>query len=413
MSARAGTWSLRRCLTMRVLGLVIIGWCATIGFAGWLLTHEMNEMFDEELQALAEATTLVLEASETGTIPRHLGVKTQDGERVLRLLSGTAIEPPAPWPAFHEDGFHDAAGWRVLRATVEGTVIEAAHSVAWRREEMIESAYAFLLLVLPLVALLLWGLRRTTGEATAPVAALARTVSTRRADDFSPVAAEQLPTELLPLADAYNAHLSRIDAFRRSEQEFVANAAHELRTPLAVIRGRLELSADPDATAAVPTIDALTRRVERLLQMSRIEAGVGIGSGPADIVRIVHLVIDELRQQDRHSIRFDDGDLERLMVALDPDALAILLRNLLENAIDHGEGVVQVNLSANGVMAISNPTRGAGLEVERFGKGEISGGVGLGLSIIHSLCRAMNIHPDFRIEDGKARFELGLPVADV
>lgn len=410
MNAGSGPWSLRQRLTWRVLGLVIIGWLATMGFAAWALNHEINEMFDEELQALVETTVLLVETAERGAIPRHLGVETRDGERVLRLLSDSASEPVAPWPTLAIDGFHDAAGWRILRVTVEGRVIEAAHAVAWRREEMLETASAFLFLVLPLVALLLWGLRQITAEATAPIAGLASAVAARRADDFSPVAAASLPRELLPLADAYNAHLFRIEAFRRSEQDFVANAAHELRTPLAVIRGRLELSTDADATAAVPMIDALTRRVERLLQMSRIEAGVVLGTGPADALRILLLLTEELRRQGRHPIRFDDCDLERLMVSIDPDALAILLRNLLENAVEHGAGVVDVRLGEDGGLTIRNPTTVASLDLERFGKGDASGGLGLGLSIIQSLCCAMNIHLVFSIAEGEARFELQLPV---
>jgi two-component system OmpR family sensor kinase len=410
MRGPAGTWSLRQRLTWRVLGLVLIGWCATIGFAAWFLNHEMNEMFDEELQALVETTALLVETSEAGAIPRHLGVETRDRERVLRLLRANTPEPAAPWPALATDGFHDAEGWRILRRTVAGTVIEAAHAVAWRREEMRETASAFLLLVLPLVALLLWGLRRITAEATAPIAALAGTVAARRADDYSPVAAASLPRELLPLADAYNAHLSRIEAFRQSEQDVIANAAHELRTPLATIRGRLELSPDPDATATVPMIDALTRRVERLLQMSRIEAGVGLGTGPADAIRILRLLTDELRRPARHPIRFDDSDLERLMVSLEPDALAIVLRNLLENAVEHGSGMVDVRLKPDGRLTIRNPTAMTSLSLDRFGKGDRSAGLGLGLSIIQSLCRAMNLDLAFRIDDGEARFDLHLPI---
>lgn len=410
MSVTGGTWSLRQRLTWRVLGLVIIGWCATLGLAAWVLNHEMNEMFDEELQALVETTVLFLEASETGAIPRHLGVETRNGERVLRVLSDSATEPVAPWAVLDTDGFHDASGWRILRATAGDTVIEAAHAVAWRREEMVETGMAFLALVLPLVTLLIWGLRRITAAATSPIARLAAAVGARRADDYTPVPGDALPRELLPLAEAYNTHLARIEDFRRSEREFVANAAHELRTPLAAIRGRLELSSDPDATAVVPMIDALTRRSERLLQLSRIEAGVGLGTGPADIVRILRLLLDEMRGHGLHPVRFDDSDMDRLLVAVDPDALAILLRNLLENAAEHGSGVVNVRLQEDGTLTIRNPTTVVSLDLERFSKGEASGGLGLGLSIIRALCRAMQIPLSFGITAGEARFSLALPV---
>lgn len=409
MSGAGGTWSLRRRLTRRVLGLVLIGWCATLGLAAWVLNHEMNEMFDAELQTLVETTALYLEAAETGAIPRHLGVGTGDGERVLRLLSQGAAAPAAPWPALGAEGFHDAAGWRILRVTVAGTVIEAAHAIAWRREEVLETAAAFLVLVLPLVVLLIWGVRRISAAATAPIMGLAAMVGARRADDYTPVPGGGLPRELLPLAEAYNLHLARIAAFRRSERDFVANAAHELRTPLAVIRGRLELSADPEALAVVPMIDALTRRSERLLQLSRIEAGVGLGTGPADALRILRLLLDEMRGQGRHPVRFDDSDLDRLLVAVDPDALAILLRNLLENAIEHGSGIVDLRLQADGTLTIRNPTTAASLDLERFAKGQASGGLGIGLSIIRALCGAMQIPLSFGIAAGEARFTLALP----
>ena len=127
-------WSLRRRLTGRVIGLVMLGWLATIGLSVWVLNHEMNEMFDEELRALVETTVLFLDASQHGAIPLQLGVETRDGERVLRILPN-ALPPlaetrDAPWPPLSEDGLHDAPGWRILRFTAEGAVIEAASGKA-------------------------------------------------------------------------------------------------------------------------------------------------------------------------------------------------------------------------------------------------------------------------------------------
>lgn len=409
---KAGTpWSLRRRLTGRVLGLVVTGWLATIGLAALILGHEMNDMFDDELAALVETTVLSLDATGGRAIPRHMGVQTSTGERVLRILPGTGAPPPAPWPELDEDGLHDAPGWRILRATVEGTVIEAAHATAWRRDEISETALAFLVPVVPLIALLLWGLRRTASEATAPVSRLAAAVSARKPDDFSSLHAGDLPDELLPLAGAFGGHLLRIEAFRQAERDFVANAAHDLRTPLAVIRGRLQLSADPDAAATVPVIDALTRRLERLLQVSRLEAGASLGRGPADLVRILRLLIDDLRPRSRHRLHLDDGDLETLMIAADPDAVAILLSNLLENAVEHGSGEVRLRLAGDGTLTVENPTPARTLAAGRFEKGVASSGLGLGISIIEAVARAMNAPLSCEIGQGRAKFELRFPLA--
>lgn len=390
MTARR-PWSLRRRLTGRVLALVTGAWLATIALSALVLDHEMNEMFDEELQALVETTVLYLDTAQAAAIPRTIGVETGNGERVLRILSPDRAASPAPWPALADDGFHDAPGWRILRASAEGVVIEAAHATDWRREEMLEAASAFLVLALPLVLMLIWGLRQTVAEATAPVARLAGAVAARGPDDLSPTGAQGLPQEVQPLADALDAYLARIDALRRSEREFIANAAHELRTPLAAMRNRLALSTDTDAPVTIATIDALTRRVERLLQLSRLESGLGLGRGPADLVRILRLLLADVALRARQPLRFDDADLETLMVAADPDALAILLRNLIENALDHGTGPVQIKLTQAGTLTIENPADHPILPETRHSPGPASPGTGLGLSIVRDLARAMQV----------------------
>lgn len=411
MTAPDRPWSLRRRLTGRVLLLVIGGWLATIALSAAVLNHEMNEMFDEELAALVETTVLFLDTAPNGSFPRTLGVETNDGERVLRILAPDQPAATAPWAALSRDGFHDAVGWRVLRQTAEGAVIEAAHATTWRREELLEAASALILLALPLIAGLLWGLRRIVARATTPVARLAQAVDGRNPDDLSPVGASGLPRELRPLAKAFDSYLTRIGALRQAERDFVANAAHELRTPLATLRSRLELSADPDAVAAVSTVDALTRRVERLLQLSRLEAGVGIGRGPADLIRILRLLIDEVRPRARHAIRFDDNDKESLQVAADADALAILLRNLIENALEHGSGEVRIQVTTDGVVTIENPTLAPPRLGGRFDRDERSSGAGLGLSIVYALANAMEVKLIQYHDRGGMRFEMTFDVA--
>jgi two-component system OmpR family sensor kinase len=398
----AKPWSLRRRLTGRVLALVTLGWLATIALAALVLDHELNEMFDEELQALAQTTVLFLDASGTAAIPREIGVETNDGDRILRILSDTAPEPPAPWPALDRDGFADVAGWRVLRVSAEGAVIEVAHALSWRREEMLETASSFLLLILPLIGLVVWALGRGLTQGLAPVETLAHEMDQRTPDDLSPLATQGLPLELQPMVAGMNGYVARVDALRRSERQFVGNAAHELRTPVAAIRARLDLSDDPEARAAVPMLDALTRRVDRLLQLARSEAGLGLGQGPADLVQVLRLLIDDVRRDAPFAIRFDDSDLDRLMVAVDVDALAILIRNALENAIQHGTGPVQVLLTPDAVLTLRNPTPLTAFHDAPFHKSAGSQGAGLGLSIMAGLARSMGVRLEKTIRDGQA-----------
>lgn len=410
MTRPASSWSLRRRLTTRVLWLVTGTWLATVMLSALVLDREMKEMFDDELSALVGTTILYLDTTHPETIPRTLGVQTNNGERVLRILSPDATATPAPWPELTSDGFHDAPGWRILRQRAEGMVIEAAHATTWRREEMTEAGAVFFALALPLIGLLLWTLLRLVAQATAPITRLAGKVSARGPDDLSPFGASDLPDEVLPLATALNEYLARIDALRRSERDFIANAAHELRTPLATLRNRLEQSPDAEARAAVGSVDALARRVERLLQLSRQEAGLGLERKPSDLIRILRLLVEELAPRARNPIRLDDGDLDRLIVAADPDALAILLRNLIENALEHGTGEVRIVIASSGRLVIENPAEKPRLSTTRHAPGPASPGAGLGLSIVRALAQAMNVPVVETTGDDTVRVELRFEV---
>ncbi len=408
----SGQWSIRRRLSRRVLGLVALAWLATILLATLFLNTEINEMLDEELQAVAETTVLYLDATPGQVIPRSIGVKPDDnGERVLRILRPGDPVPDTPWPVLTSDGFHHAGGWRVLRVTAENAVIEVAQNDAWRREEMFEAASAFLVLILPMIGLLLLGLRVTFRQGFAPLERLAGTIAGRSPADLSPLEGEDLPQELKPLAEGLNQYVARIDDLRQAERQFIANASHEMRTPVAAIRARLDLFTDPEARAALPLLDSLTRRVERLMQLSRSEAGLGLGRGPADLVQITRLLIREVGRAGAHPIRFDDGDHEQMPVAADPDALAILIRNLLENAVEHGSGPVEVRIHS-GAITIQNPATAAEFRDHPFDKRPGSSGSGLGLAIVQQLAAALGVGLEKRVTPDMAAITLRFPVPE-
>ncbi len=398
---QARNWSLRRHLTRGVISTVAVAWLLTILIALWSIDRELREALDAELAMVAETTLLTLETADGPVVPRLVGVSTDDSERVLRISGLGGGGSVAPWGVVAGDGLADSQGWRVIRLTGDHAVVEAAQRLRWRREETAEAAAALLVLVLPMTALLLWGIRRTIRRGLASAERFAQTVGQRRPDDLSPVAAVDLPEELTPLAQALNGYLARIDRLRQGERRFVAHAAHELRTPLAAIRARLQV-AGGGQDQAVTMVDALTCRLDRLLQLSRSDSGLGAERGPSDLVQVLRLVIDELARPGVRAIQLDDGDMDRAPVAIDPDAAAILLRNLIENALDHGHGLVRVALAPGPQVRVSNPTTRPAFLEEPFAKDGASGGMGLGLAIVAGLAEAMEAPVDKQIRDGQA-----------
>lgn len=401
-------WSIRARLTRGVLSLVILAWLATIILALVFLNHETNEMLDEELEALAETVSMSIDTSAGDVIPRTISIEPGDGERILRIFPADQEAPPGPWPALEADGFHQIDGWRILRVSAEHAVIELAHNMGWRREETLEAASAFLILILPLAGLVLWLIGRYLRKGFLPMEKLSRFLAARSPTNLEQIDQADLPVELQPLVTEMNKYLSRIGALRQSERNFIANASHELRTPLASIRAGLELSPDPQAQAALSRIDALARRVERLLQLSRSQSGLGLGRGPADLVQILQILRRDPPPAGREPFHFDDGDFETFPLSVDPDALAIVLRNLIENAQEHGSGPVWLRLRKDGI-SISNSAPQGTLQDAPFAKGPNSTGMGLGLSIVSQLCAAMGVKIGKQVSENQVVVTLEFP----
>lgn len=262
-------------------------------------------------------------------------------------------------------------------------------------------AIAPLLIGLPLLALLVgWAVRR----GLAPLRVLAERVATRRPGEHEPIGGSALPREIEPLIAALNGLFGRAGEQLRREREFTANAAHELRTPLAGALLQIEnaqAAATPDARTqslrqATRGLDRLHRIVNQMLELARWDTATAPVFEAVDLARCVDEELAEL------GAAAADRDLE-IAVTVEPAArridgwepgLRTLLRNLLDNAVrysDRGDRV-EISLAGDaGRTRLSISDRGPGIEpaqreamLERFrrgrdGRGE---GSGLGLAIV-------------------------------
>lgn len=272
----------------------------------------------------------------------------------------------------------DGVDYRMHMRTLRGGTHIA---VAQRTNELLENAaIAALWVVLPIVTsgvviALLTGL--LFYRLLLPVEAAARTLNARRADDLSPLETEGLPAEVLPMARSFNGLLARVTELREREARFVADAAHELRTPLAALLLRIERLAasetvrtlPPETRAEVDRLSAATERlvrmVNQLLALKRAEVQAAQSrQGPeatntskdsvtpqsstqplrearAPLDEAVGLVVEALWDEvEKKSIDLEVTGLEDLEIdgrfpaaAMPADALHGMLRNLLENAV--------------------------------------------------------------------------------
>ena len=398
------------------LGLALtLLWIAAASLTAILARHEIEEVFDSALQETAQrilplAVVDILGREEAGVSQRLAAIRDHseyftyivrdDQGRVLLQshAADLAIFPAWDGTGFRRTGSHRFYNDEAVRGTVRITVAEPlAHRATVARE--IQMGLSLPLLIVIPVALLVIVL--AVRASLAPLRRFRERLGARGARDLSRVLADDLPTEIAPVAETMNVLLARLSAAFEAERSFSANAAHELRTPLAgaiAQAQRLQTETrDPVAKARAGDIEAtlkrLTRLSERLMQLARAEGGRLRRDHATDLRPVARILTQDLALIEgpgRIVLTVPD---DPVMSDLDPDVFAILFRNLIENALRHGATASQidVDLSCDGVLSVANegaviPQESLARLTQRFERdGAQNQGSGLGLAIVAAI----------------------------
>ncbi|RED53938.1 sensor histidine kinase [Aestuariispira insulae] len=212
-----------------------------------------------------------------------------------------------------------------------------------------------------------------------------------------------VPREIRPLVDRVNEALDRMEAGYKQQKAFTADVAHELRTPLAVLRARFEADIDPRAAEPfIHDLDSLDRLIGQMLKASQVETLILHENDQTDLSAIAARVVTDmavLAIAEGKSVELIGAENPMIVPGLE-EALYQAVRNLVENALRHSPaaGVVSVILRENGQPVIEVQDRGEGLAAgiedklfQRFWRKDRMGGsgAGLGLSIV---ARIMELH---------------------
>jgi len=263
--------------------------------------------------------------------------------------------------------------------------------------------------LIPFLGVLIW---YAVGRGLRPLATMSRAVAKRQPDAMAPLAETGLPEELRPLAGSLNALLARLDDALNAQRRFTADAAHELRTPLAALKLQVELverAPDDGARGAALAeleegVDRASHLVEQLLAMARLEPeALARNFGDCDLVAIAKDVI-VARATLAADRKIDLGLARSATVRARGDAasLSMLLANLLDNALRYTPegGRIDVAIDDDAGHAIfSVADTGPGIPAserervfDRFHRGAHAGadqnGSGLGLSIVKRIADA-------------------------
>ena len=421
-------FSLQQRLLSRTLGGVLFVWIATAAFVGYEAQHEIDELLDAHLaqsaallvvqqNATPEEDEPLLDAPTLHKYAHRVAYQVFEEGRLVMHSPNVAHQPMAK----HTEGFEtitlvDGKSWRVFAA--QGRSHEVQIYVAERidsRDEILSAVLRGFLppltLALPLLLLGLWWNVRSGLQ---PLQRLRQALLKRETHTLSPVTLAETPQEVQPLLDALNDLLQRLAQRMDTERRFTADAAHELRTPIAAIRAQAQVALNASMEdpvrqqALLDTLagcDRASRVVEQLLTLARVEGPQDMVAEPFRLDQLAqHVMADLTPEALRRHQHLELLAPEPLEVRGQSTLWHILLRNLIDNALRYSpDGAVvriQVTRLDGGHIEVSVQDSGTGLspaDMARLGErffrvlGTSATGSGLGWSIVRHIAALQGI----------------------
>jgi len=434
--------------------LVLLGVLVGTGIA--LVATQRRALTDQLEESIGQSADTVEAVLLAGRVPAVLpGFGDDDAVAQVVDARGTVVaataniagQPPlGPAPSTSTQVLrtadqlpHDRAAYRLLSrsvATPEGPQVIHAGAPTDDIEDSTRVLTTSLTVTAPAVAALLGALVWVlVGRTLRPVEEIRAEVAGMGAQDLHRRVPEPgTGDEIDRLAQTMNAMLERVDGGARRQQRFVADASHELRSPLTRIRTELEVdlahpqSGDWEATSrsVLEETVGLQRLVDDLLHLARSDAGPGGSSAAAEAVDLDDIVLDAARRlRAAGSVEVDTTGVAAAQVQGDRGQLARAVRNLVDNAARHAETAISLEVgevAGEAVLTVADDGPGIPPDqhervFERFtrlddARSNGTGGAGLGLAIARDIVEGhggtITIDPDHR---PGARFVVAVPLA--
>lgn len=421
--------SLRTTISLVLLAMLLAVGAAASGLAYEATLYEAGQFMDDQMRQLAAVV-------DEATLPGAIGalqepedrfavtVWTRDGRRVVLSPPDEEAMPTAMGLGHRRD--RDGEVWRTFARRDSDRTVFVAQRMSARDEVAIHAALEVALPILASVALAWLIVFAVVGRLLRSLIRLGREIEASGSLPAQPLPSVRIPSELLPFVAAINGSFDRLQGALEQQRRFIADSAHQLRTPLAAMRLQIDnLSglglADP---ATAPLRDGMRRvgvMLNQLLELARFDGPDG--GGRAETVDLTELltecVADHVELAEERGIDLGVGSIEPVSARLVRADVALLLTNVIENAIRYTPPGGKVDCSliddgeGRGVLSVVDTGPGVPPEelprlTERFYRGRTveSVGSGLGLAIVQAA--ADRNHLDLTITNRRDRSGLSL-----
>ena len=406
--------SIRGMLVLWVVGALTVGITIVLSTTYVLVRKEVGSLFDEELRLVAVAVHLREDWQDRRLrIARpgfFLSVRAYDrdgGVFFETLLPSMPLDLPKTFVEGFERMESSEGAWRMFTHVTEDGVVQVGQSLASRdtlaRDLSLRAMLPLLLLIPFLAVFVAWALKR----GLEPIRHASDRVSDRDASRLDPLPVADVPTELLPLVEQINALLRRLEASMDAERRFLADAAHELRSPVGALALQVQLAARaPSEQTRAAAFEDLGRGIERarrlvqqLLDFAKLESGVRAEPfAPHDVASLAREAVgSSAARAEAHGVDLGADADSAVSVSCAPAEITSLVENLVDNALRYAPPNSQVTVSVRQDGATAEITvvdSGPGIPVgerervfERFHRvaGDSTAGSGLGLAIVKAI----------------------------
>ena len=439
--------SLSKHLTQRLIVGTLLVWSAAIGLTYLSVGSALERYFDVSLEETAQRILpLALDDYYSrqitqGGISNNTSIKPQFSNR---LFSGNATSPDHEEDIVYrlidsrsgdtvinshqqsdnlalanlEPGFFQSNELRAFNLhTQDGRFILQIHERRDLRfsaiQDVLFSFFVPISVALPLLILLV---TVSIQRGLKPLHRLTALIQQQNPNSPKPLQELELPTELKPVHRRLNELLGRVDQLLERERQFASNTAHELRTPLALMKGEITQLMDAshnrqiqnDLSHLMREVDRLVTVTEKLLQLARADASESEANEEVSLVQVIQLILMDLREQPSdHQIAIDSST----KIRTDIDAFGILMKNLIENALKYRtEGSILEIYLREGELQIMNQTdleldtdtqqlflRGSRQQLDR------AKGSGLGLSITKTIAQRLGLELNLMVTESNEK----------
>lgn len=436
------SFSIRKRLLWTMLSTLLVLAVGASSVTYMRARSDINKLFDYEMEQMVYALAMHIashpELTEEPLLRIEHDFVTQVWSKTGKLLFSS--KPGTGPVAVLENGFSDyggSAGWRTFTTGGGNYVLQAAHPQTLRRKlatDIALNAMLPILAIVPIGGALVWLL---LGYGLAPLRLIAREVESRDQKVLRPLSLSGRPSEIMPLVHSLNDLLGRLDRALKVEREFIADASHELRSPVTALQLQLELlestreeSGRAELIADIRQgVSRISRLIEQILTLARLDPDYGAQTETIRLQEFITGIYEELQPHaTAKSLKLTLNADSPASISGDATSLRALLRNLVDNAIRYTpvNGAITIELSTSDKGAeITITDTGPGMSGDlrrkafaRFYRGDNvpeTTGTGLGLAIARRAADRLGAR--LTLEDGRTGSGLtavvGFPEADI